>query len=339
MKNLSQKFDEINSKISSSDNIFITMSKPDGDSIGSGLALYKYLQSLSKKVTIQSSFFIPTYLQFLEQTKEIIIQDVGLVDFSKYDLVLFVDAGESHRAVDKLYHPDGWNFPGNTFIACFDHHPSHDFEFSQIDLYNDELSSTCEIVTNYFQHIEFNLSPEIATFLYLGIYTDSGGFKYNNAKANTFKSVAYLLESGADKEFILDKLNRPMMYDAILIVSRILKDFEIVKEEKYSYVIATYPYEFALNTPIEVIEEVLNIIKSYPGYISNIANTDFGLLIMDTGKLRKVSFRSRNQVYELNKICEVWGGGGHKAAAAFATTEDVETLKGHIKKEVKNVLG
>lgn len=335
---LNQKYKDLVEKLQNSTKILITMSAPDGDSFGSALALYNEFTKMGKEVVVQSSFEIPKYLKFIPLLNYLVIGDIGQVEFSKFDMVVIVDAGDPKRVVKYSLYPDGFEFPNGTYVVVFDHHLTHVDQFAQIDIIDHTYSSTCELVVEFFEESKIDYDSDSATLLFVGIYTDTGGFIHSNATSKVFNVASRVLAKGAQKELIMLNLEKTQSSGSMLLSASVLKTMEIIDEDGFSYVIMRMDKDIANDYSMDEIEDAMNVLKSKPGFIRNVENTDFGILISQNKEVVGVSFRARTEKYDLSKICERFGGGGHKNACAFKSRENIDDLIELLKQQIKIIL-
>ncbi|MEI7603695.1 MAG: DHH family phosphoesterase [bacterium] len=334
---MERKFIELKNKLNNCTKLLITLSKPDGDSIGSAIALYKLLKDDRNNIDVVSSFFIPTYLMKFPDAKVINIQDVGKIDFNNYDAVIVVDSSNAERVIEFSNYPDGWNFPDNVFIISFDHNASHNINFADIDIFEPLVSSTCELVYDFANYAGLNIDNDVATLLYSGIFTDSGGFTYSNTTSKSLHIAGELMNHGADIG-ILDKiLNEPKQFDSLILLSKILQDLTIIKEENFAYTLTIIDREIVKNISDEVLSQVIYMLKDDPAFIQKVKGTDFGILIYPGSNCTNVSFRATNNKFNLSKICIKFGGGGHPLACAFHSVKRYDEILSDLNNEIKQL--
>lgn len=333
--NLEELFLKLQNKIKDSNNILITLSSPDGDSIGSSLALNRILKSLNKSITVQSSFDIPEYLKFVPDITEIKISDIGKTEFKNFDFIILVDSANAFRAVSFDIYGNTWDFPTETFVVSFDHHGTHDYQFADIDIFDKDSSSTCELVYRFSKYLNINIDSITSTLLFLGLYTDTGGFYHDNTKPITLKCAGELLEIGADKHGILSGLNTQYEINSLKLLSYSLSNIKVIKENNFSYAITVFDKESLKGFTEDDIETSSNILKGNPGFIKNIKETDFGVLVIEYEKEVKISFRETENRFDLSIIAKAMGGGGHSKACAYSSTKDLNTAVTELKEKIR----
>lgn len=194
--------DLVNSKIKEADKILILPSQPpDIDCLTSALIIKWYILLLKSKnadVRIYSFFQIPGKLKIFPEIEEIDQKYLDKVDLSVYDLIIGVDGNAFERYLTNSFNK--YLSPNDLIekFIVFDHHqPDNNTQFKE-ELYfsNQEISSTTQVIyQTLLQKIE--IPPIIATYIYAGIASDTGNFKWN-IQPQTFKVASELLEKGAD---------------------------------------------------------------------------------------------------------------------------------------------
>jgi phosphoesterase RecJ-like protein len=276
---------------------------PDPDSVGSALSLRKWLLSLNKKVTIISSDKVSENLSFLDGFDKITQMNFSEVDFSVYDLFISVDT-------ENLFHV-GFNDeekPEVTIINI-DHHYSNRIE-GVINLIDSQVSSSCEVLYNFFSDVKFNYDAKVAQMLLTGICTDTGFFQFVNTFPSTLRVSASLREEGADYNEIVFHVMRQNSLDLLRLTGEFLTRLQI--DEDHHFVWSAIPYS---------VYKKYKITDNITGYITNvllrtIKNTNFGMAIVErSNKNTTMSLRARVAGFDVSLIGHQVGGGGHKDAS------------------------
>lgn len=195
-------------------NVFVVTShvSPDGDNIGSTLGMYRFLEKLGKKVYHVLDDDIPSNLVFL--SKE--VEKISSTELEEDNYVMIaLDCGDEKRICTSD------DVKKNASVrVCIDHHASNDASFCEINYIDSEASSTCELVYNIIRRYgdlkaEDYIDEVIATRLYTGLSTDTGNFQYSSTEPSSFEMAKVLLEHGAERDMIIQKLyqsNSPNYY-------------------------------------------------------------------------------------------------------------------------------
>lgn len=282
---------------------------PDSDSFGSAFAIYYFLCSLGKEidVVLTSNSKLPDDLTYYEESKLVKRIDYSEFDFSKYDLFITPDSGSWQQIVDtpELELP---NIP----IIVIDHHESND-KFGVINLVDKDAVSCAEVIFLLFKDWGFTVDKHIAELLMTGIITDSGGFAFSN-DSKVMAVAGELMELGADKMEIIKRIFKTKKFDEVKLWGEYLTRMNI--DEKGKFVWTTLNYEGYLK--YGSLSNVGSIVATM--FISIIDKTDFGVVMVEREKgTLHISFRSRSK-FDVAKLAELFGGGGHKMAAGGQVT-------------------
>lgn len=279
---------------------------PDGDSIGSVFAMWRWLEKIGKKVTVISFDLIPGEFHFLEEVKLVKKADVAKFDFSKFDLWLSLDSSDWNMITRKT----NFRLKDRITIINIDHHQTN-ANYGKINLVLPEKSSVAEILFELFKKWKVKIDKEIATRLFLGIFLDTGGFFYLNTSPNTMRIGAELLEKGADKKTIILSLYRNQPLKTLKYWGRVLAAMKL--DKKGRFVMATIPYRIFKELELSKYEAV----GAASQFAPIVKDTDFGV-VLDEDKPRNVrgNLRSKSD-FDVSRIALAMGGGGHKAAAGF----------------------
>ena len=163
---------------------------PDPDSVGSALGMYHALRGLGKEVTvIKGDSPLPEYLSFLPGYEIITPKNYLEIDPTEFDLFLMLDISQPNRvtALGEI------KFPPTLKTILIDHHISAEL-FAELNLITPEYPATAQILYDLFHEWGIKLTSTIAPCLFMGIYSDTGGFKYQGTTKDTFLAVATLAE-------------------------------------------------------------------------------------------------------------------------------------------------
>lgn len=293
---------------------------PDGDNLGSIIALYNYLTHLNKLVYPVELDKIPSKLKFI--TAGIPFTNNNKLDV---DVLIAVDCGDKKRLGDIDY-----IFNNSKEIIKIDHHLS-DENYGTINIVDSNISSTCELISNILIDYSHNiLSKEIATPLLLGILTDTGRFLYERADDNTFDTASKLIKLGADKNYLMKKLFQSDKLTALKAITEINNNAEFYYEN--SLVITSVTNKFLKDRNLE-IADVENVIN----YYRDAEDVEVSCMIKEKDdNIFKISFRSKNYV-DVNKIASSFNGGGHKFASGCIIEGNLNKVKEIIIERFKSI--
>ena len=315
-----------------SENIVLTTHiNPDGDALGSTLALYSYLRFLNKNVSIIVDATVPSNLNFLPSSELIISYNSELCDsiITSSDLIIICDLNDSKRIrlMEKIV------LQSKAIKILIDHHVELR-EFADYNFIDSSASSTCELVYRIFSVIakkvltggkltdEGELSRSIATCLLTGILTDTGGFRFNNTTADIFVIAAELVRIGARSDFIYNEVYNTMSLTGLRLLGRAFSDIE--------------PYFDGRLLVMSISQEIFSETGATEDDIDNfseeilcVRGACVGVLLAEIKERNEVrmSFRSKNG-YVVRNIAAIYGGGGHQqAAGARVKNVRIEEIK------------
>jgi phosphoesterase RecJ-like protein len=290
--------------------------EPDGDALGSMLALKFSFEKLGKQADIFCPLDIPENYKFLPG-----IGQVKKNIEAEYDLLFGVDYGDLKRlAAAALDIP----------LITFDHHPLIN-QAGEIKVVDTSSSSTCEIVYQFLAENELKIDKEIATCLLTGIFTDTWSFRHPNTTAKTLKVVGELLLRGASLRKIAGLVNQQKIDVKSKIWSRALANIQ--QDEEYDFVFCFINFrdmrELGATSPD--LSGLASLLCMVPG-------AKFSLVLSEVtpGQLDG-SFRSLpNQGTDVSYFAKALGGGGHKLSAGFKAEGTCEMIIERIKDLIKN---
>lgn len=296
---------------------------PDGDSIGSLLALAMGLKKLCNNVNIYINDELPEKFNFLPG-----VQDIRLYNDKNnilFDFCFVLDCGDRHR----LGYSEGI-LKKSRKVVNIDHHISND-GFGDINIVDLEASSTSEIVLDLLKEKDISLDTSIATCLYTGIATDTGNFIYDNTTSKTHRAAAELMEYGINLNDITCNLYQNKSLDAMRFLGYMLSKLEVSYNGKLA-IIMVYEedlkkYKLASND----VEGVIN-------YARDIQGVEIAVLLkeMSEGSVR-VGFRSKNNI-DVSELAGKFGGGGHKKASGATMTGNMKEVRHKIEAQINQDL-
>lgn len=328
---------------------------PDPDSLGSVLATKYALESIGKRVTvIAGDSKIPDAFMHFPGAHEILVQNYFDTDLAQFDTFLILDSGAPSmisRKAPVVFPPES---NPNLKTIVIDHHASNT-GYGDINLVALQYMSTTEILFDVFQEWGIfsvtgtedekdlnKFSKEIATNLYVGLFTDSGGFRYERVTDHSFYMAGKLYEYNPqilDVITVLENSSSKASIDFLSLALSQKKVFEAEesKKEKGSFVISYISHE-------DIIRLGLTSEDLAGGYVCNILKSVIGwnVLVVMTEEVVgevKISFRSRDaRLFDVSKVAVLLGGGGHKAASGAMVRkpmpEAIELVASTIRKEL-----
>ena len=296
-------------------------SNPDGDTVGSALALHEVLSihNIISKIFVSNS--LPASLQWVTGLDNI-VQQADLTTVKEFvrdsDAVACMDFNEIQRIATLSPILEDLEIP----VLMFDHHPQNN-NLEGLKFYSSSVSSTCELLFHVIS--ENRMVPQTESFaeaIYTGILTDTGSFSYNSSNPDTFRCVADLLQIGFDKDKVIENIFHSYKENRLRLLGHILSNRMVVDTKKGFAYIYLYKHDLIkYNYSPGDTESFVN----YPLSIKGIKMTAF---FVEHYNHVKISFRSKGD-YAVNELSnKYFNGGGHKNAAGGQSKKSLkETLK------------
>jgi phosphoesterase RecJ-like protein len=315
--------EQIISQIKNSSHLLIAShSEPDGDAVGSLIALGLALGKLRKKVTLYNESPIPAVYSFLPKVERIVRH---IKKTNTYDVVIILDCGDLSRI--------GEVFESVKRIPCIvniDHHISNT-GFGHFQLIDTTACSTAEIVYRLIKELEIQIDKSIATALYTGILTDTGSFRFSNTNRAAFAISEEMANSGVEPYNVAQHVFGTYSLGRIKLLNLALDSIEISENGKLSMMTVTKSMLDETGTQTEDVDGLIN-------YARRIKNVKVAALIheIQNGTVESshanryhVSLRSDGSV-DVATIAGSFGGGGHMSAAGFQIESTLTNLKSEI---------
>ncbi len=281
---------------------------PDPDSVGSALAMYHTLRDLGKEpMLIKGDSPLPEYLSFLPGFEAITPKNYLEINPTDFDLFLILDISQLNRITDL----GEVKFPPALKTVLIDHHITTE-PFAEINLIVPEYPATTQILYDLFREWGIELTSAIAACLFIGLYGDTGGFKYQGTTEETFLAAAALVKLAPnfpDLIFQLENNNSPrqLIYEGLALSS-----IELVGNGRVALVVISQAQLAARGLCYEDTQgiSIASRLKSVKGW--EISAT----LIESMPGVVRASFRTRDPIrFDVSKLAVALGGGGHAAAA------------------------
>lgn len=298
---MSSIFPDILSRIDAASRILvISHDRPDGDAIGSSLALGLMLKKLGKDVEVMNQDPVPESLAFLPKT-ETILSPGEMIDA---DLVFSVDAAGRDRIGKAV-----WDcVPEKAFLINIDHHVSNT-EFADLNCVDSKAPATGQILFQLAEAGGWELDPGIAELLYAAISTDTGSFRYPSTTAETMRIGGELLQAGVSAGRVNQMLYENYPRRRVEALRILLQDLRIDFDGKCASVQLPLSVTKGLSLGLGDTEGVIDVIRAIDSVIIAVFFEE-----LPGGRIR-VSSRSKDPHYSVGEICAHFGGGGHTLAA------------------------
>ena len=290
--------------------VIIAHTNPDGDAIGSSLALYHYLKYLRKNVCVIMPNQFPDFLRWLPGADNIMnydyYTDVANIKIADADVICCLDFNKLNR-VDEMAEKIRESKAKKVLI---DHHLDPE-QFADIIISHPEQSSTCELLYRFLCDLGYyyKMNTIVATCIYTGMMTDTGGFTYNSNNPELFFIVSMLLQKHVDKDLVYRKVNYNFSASRLFLQGQVLSGMEVLPDYHTAILTLTREQQQKYHYSKGDSEGFVNI----PLQIKDVIFTCF--LREDTEKdIVKISLRSIGE-FPCNVVAEEFNGGGHKNAS------------------------
>ena len=299
-----------------------THENPDGDALGSLLAMTLGLRQLGKDVYMYLAGHAPlpgeyTFMPLDELRRT-------LPEEADERVLLAVDCANESRLG-----PDPEILHQSPFTIDIDHH--HDnTRFGDVNLIVPDASSTAEVLRDVFTELGIVVTPEIAEALYIALVTDTGRFQYANTSPRTLRLAAELVEAGADVHRVFQGVYENVQFAKLKLLARALERAQVYEGGAVvvSYLLRNDFSEVGAAEPYS--EGIIDYLRAVEGAIVSV-------LIREPprsdGPTRRVSLRSSTDEIDVSAIARNFGGGGHRQAAGFSSERSIEEITDFIRSE------
>lgn len=301
--------------------VIVTHDAPDGDAVGSVLAMKYAINSLGK----DADCIVPEFskcFNFLPGANELKAES----DVEKYDLAIALDCSDNKilKGYEKY-------FEKAKKKIVIDHHGSNKM-YGDINFVNPAAPACCEILVGMFDYFGIEITKEIGTCIITGIITDTGGFNYN-VNPETFDFAAMLLRKGIKISDVYQKALKTKTRASFELTKIASDRMEFLEDGKVTFTYITMEDEKKVNANTGDHEGIVEIGR-------DIEDVEVSIFLREKEngqKGFKISLRSKDYV-NVSDVCLMFGGGGHPRAAGAFSTGTIEQIKEKLISEIKKQL-
>jgi len=292
--------------------------RPDGDAIGSELALYFALRNLGKDASVYNQDGVPETYQFLPGAGAV---SRDFAPTESYDALFVLDCSDVNR-IGK----ESEKLTAIKYVISIDHHVT-DGDFSDICLLDPGASSTGELVYKLIREINADITPEIATNLYTAILTDTGSFHYSNNGADTLTIASELVRAGAKPSHIAEQIFESNPPAKIRLFTKAVQTLKLEWEGRIGSI-------FVFRDMLREADASLEHTENFVDFVRAIKGVEVALFYTEMEDFSyKVSMRSKGNI-NVEKIAGRYGGGGHVNAAACRIAGNLDDVRSRIMQDI-----
>ena len=296
---------------------------PDEDAAGSALALSMALKQLGKEPMVVFEDDLPSYLDFLPQQSTILKPEA--ID-EKRDLMVMVDCASPKRIGKE------WSLPlvDKLPVIAIDHHATTD-GFECTNLTDSKAAANSQIIYYLLNALCCEITLDIATCLFAGISGDTGGFRYSNTNRETMEIGGMLMDMGVDTQLIRTRLfeSRPMKDLSMMGVAM------LNMHQSADKLLVWTSVSLAEKAKYNATEINCENISSYTMFPEGVK---VGVFFQEMPEgIIKMSMRSRDG-YDVARVAQIFGGGGHKVAAGCRTRGTLEEIMDKVLAAMKEMI-
>jgi bifunctional oligoribonuclease and PAP phosphatase NrnA len=294
--------------------------RPDGDGIGSGLALYWMLLSLGKDVEVVLHDRVPPAYKVLPGSDDVRIQ----ADVSKqYDAVFLMECSDVERP--------GLPSLKNQFVVNIDHHSTTE-AFGDVNWIDPTAGAVGEMIYNLAKALGIEVTKEIGECIYTAILTDTGSFHFSNTTERTLKIASELVRRGVEPARISQALFYSYPFSRIKLLGMVLSTIERDESGKIAWVKVDQETMYEAGASEEDSDGIVNHALS----IDEVVAVAFFKEL--STNVYRISLRSKGKT-NVAKVAEVFGGGGHRNAAGCRISGDFEEVRQRVIESLQAAVG
>ena len=316
-----QEYTDINQLLATPKKIVIVSHKnPDGDAIGSSLALFHYLTKTNHLVNVILPNDYPDFLKWLPGEDLILKYDSQKEEseakLAEADIVFTLDFNAFHRAGDMET-----VLTNNTALKIMiDHHQQPD-DYAKFTYSDVSMSSTCEMVYNFIENLNGLdvIDSNTATAIYVGIMTDTGSFRFRSTTSATHRIIASLIDKGADNTMIHNQVYDTNSYNRLQLLGCALSNLRVIPESRAAYITLT-------QKELQQFDYKKGDTEGFVNYALSLNNVVLAAIFIEDLQqgIIKISLRSKGD-FSVNKMSrEHFHGGGHTNAAGGKSDDNIE---------------
>ena len=299
----------------------LTHVSPDGDTLGSGIAMQLIIESMGKVAEVICEEPVPHIYGYLPNASRVVLPQ----DAEGYECVITCDCADKQR-----FKKSEQIFTNARFTMAIDHHFTNK-GYADANLIMPEASAACEVVYDLLKAMEMPITRDLAVCIYTGVVTDTGNLTYSNTTPHSIRIVAELLESGLNITEINRYIYRTVPYVKTRLQGHVLSNMKLEAEGRIGLATVTVGEMEMYGATNEDCEGIVDSVR-------DVESVRVAVFIREgRDGTYKVSLRSK-ECADVGRIAGRYGGGGHAAAAGYSSKEPLSTTIANVLRDVKEEL-
>ena len=294
---------------------------PEGDAIGSELALALALRKMGKTATVLNADPIPANLLFLPGAGTVVFEEDG----SKYDVAVVVDCGSPERTGRVA--PELRKCP---LLVNIDHHRTNG-DHGDLSLVDPDAAATGLLVHRILSAMGYEIDLDVATNIYVAVLTDTGSFHYGSSSPEAFEVAGEMVRRGVDPWAVAEQVYETQSALRLRLLGRVLDSLEVFADGRVACITTMREDLREFSAGKDALEGFINYPRSIVGVEVAVS------LREEEGNLFRASFRSKGRV-DVSEVAARFGGGGHRNAAGCTVPGPLAEAKGRVLEALAAVL-
>lgn len=320
-------YEQLYSRIQQCSTIAVTSHfRPDGDAIGSTLALGLALQSMGKKVYMWNEDGVPVRYAFLEGAE--LIQPLPETVPADVEMLICVDTGDWKRLGDRTQQLLV-DFP---LIVNVDHHGTNT-RYGHLQVIEPETAACSFVLFNMLKSWGVKMTRPVADALYVGISTDTGSFQYGSTTPEVMHAAGELLAAGVDVADVNRRVYQEVPYSSLLMQREVLNHMVVEAGGRLAHYSMPAGRKAELQVSLEDTKDLVDVVRVLQGVKVAIIFED-----LEDGRIR-VSLRSKDASISVAAIASLFGGGGHAMASGIRMRGELADCREKVLNAVRKELG
>ncbi len=298
---------------------------PDGDGLGSAMAMKWTLVKLGKRADIVLESDPPDMFSFFKNYHWITKYSGGMADGEKYDIAVVIDSPNIERLgkVPAL-------FADNARVLNVDHHISNE-KFGDVNYIDYSAASSAEMVYAIIKSFGLEIDEECAEYIYTGVIVDTGGFRFSNTTPQTLITASELVAAGAKPARINEMIHFQNTEETTKALGKFLCSIQLSLDGRVAT--AQFDCDYVNSPQWEKVDT-----QDFVNHALAIKGVEVAIFLREVKRgITRASLRAKND-FDVNRLANIFGGGGHAKAAGCTIEEPLEKAKASLLNEAAKMM-